>query len=438
MKKYNPFSRYKNVDDDNYLKIRIELLKSDDLPDSFNRTIDTLLQIKNNLLVINKIGRINESGGRTYYLQAVQWLNGEIALSSFVSVPQVINIDDIDESLASLFEQYVHSVLSAFRAEPMYNQVEVTAAVSRATNLQSVEEELERALRTAEAKAGEVSDNTLRDINSTASSVQEIVRRDLEGSTRQLGDYTEQSLARIREDVDIAIGKLQQAVALDDWGVTYDADISDYEQRLNGMKWANGTVSRNLLSLVAHIKKIKWSWRVECRNLLVLPWRILILITKNVSTSLLIFKSKFISYKFQRIAWFSLLGFFVALYVYMTLISTRSADSLSAAIGVDNNWYTRLTIYLPIVIIIGIAYSFAVKNYRIYSNMIDQYRHRRTVAKTSQGIILSLSNTENETIRNEITAAAARALFEHRTTGHLTKKEADSMSPLDFLRVFSK
>ena len=67
--------------------------------------------------------------------------------------------------------------------------------------------------------------------------------------------------------------------------------------------------------------------------------------------------------------------------------------------------------------------------------MLDQYEHRRTVAYTAQGIILSLKETGDTDLRDQVTAAASVALFEHKNTGHLSKKEGESLSILDLLSM---
>ena len=100
-----------------------------------------------------------------------------------------------------------------------------------------------------------------------------------------------------------------------------------------------------------------------------------------------------------------------------------------------NSWLIKIGLWLPMIIILSIGYSFATKNYRIYCNMLDQYKHRRAVARTAQGIILGTSGSEEgNDLRAAMTAAAATALFEHKTTGHLSKKEVESFGLFDVIR----
>ena len=102
-------------------------------------------------------------------------------------------------------------------------------------------------------------------------------------------------------------------------------------------------------------------------------------------------------------------------------------------------WIAKITMWLPVVVILSLAYSFTTKNYRIYANMLDQYKHRRAVAKTAQGIILSIDpNSGDSKLRDAMTASAATALFEHKITGHLSKKEVESLGLLDVLRTVGK
>jgi hypothetical protein len=80
---------------------------------------------------------------------------------------------------------------------------------------------------------------------------------------------------------------------------------------------------------------------------------------------------------------------------------------------------------LSAALLFGVLYASANKNYRIYSNLTDQVKHRSVVAKTIRGIILdeNISDSQKD-YKAELVAVGARAMFELKNTGHLTKKES--------------
>lgn len=90
----------------------------------------------------------------------------------------------------------------------------------------------------------------------------------------------------------------------------------------------------------------------------------------------------------------------------------------------DNLLVAKLSAFLGFVLVPSLGYAAANKNYRIYSNLLEQYRHRATVARTLQGILRSVSEGEdNKDIRQSLAAVAAAAMFELKTVGHLTKHD---------------
>jgi hypothetical protein len=434
----NPFANYPNVNEENFLKVRIERVKNEELPAAFNNAIDVLLQAKRVFEVVNKIGRLPEVGSRSYYLQTVQWLNGEIPLSLFIPVPQINNDrSNIDDSIAMQFEQHVNNLVANIRNDPIYSQVEMMTAVAKVNSTQKIQNREEELLGDFESKAQQVSGL----FDSNLKSSQESVTTAVESRGAQLRDQLDSTLTDSRRQLDqqlqTAISQFQQAQSLDDWGTVYEMATAEYEEKLYGRRWAGGTLGRNITALGEKIKRS----RNRKDRLLYRIRKFVGLCVQNTMSLISISWSKTVSYRTQRNIWFSLLVTFV---VAFTLSSFASATGHTSVFGIplppigngtDTNWYLKFALYLPPVILLGIAYSFAVKNYRIYSNMVDQYRHRRTVAKTSQGIILSTDNAE---VRGQMTAAAALAMFEHRNTGHLTKKEAESMNALDIFKLFNR
>lgn len=433
----DPFKGIANVTEDNFLSIRIESLQKKDLPESFKRGLDNLIQIKRILEVVNKVGRLYEVGARSYMVQAIQWLNGETPITNFISVPQIPELSSIDETIAINFEQFTHSLLQAFRSEPMYSQIETMMAVSAATRSSRSASREKELLDGFEEKALVIVQTKQEDIRTASQQASTAIEQVKSTIDQQLSERQGQINQEMSGQLDAAISRFQQAQALEDWGKVYDADIAEYERRLFGRHFAEGTVARNIGALSG---KIVRSVRRK-DNVFSMAIKMVRLIAKNFSTLFYTIVSRLFSYSAKRTVTFSLLVIFVLGVTIFSLAPSLGITHIGAFkipnIGNPSSaeWYLRLVIYLPPVVLLGLAYSFAVKNYRIYSNILDQYRHRRAVAKTSQGVILSLRPVEDEAVRTQMTSAAALALFEMRNTGHLTKNEAESLSLIDFLKI---
>jgi len=435
----NAFANHPPLDEQNYLKVRFETLRNKGRPESFDRAIDTLVQMRRNLRIIEKIGRIHEVGNRNNFMQTLHWLRGETSLSIFISVPQIANIDSIDDNISSLFEQHIQNLMNNLRSEPIYNQVELAYAIQSTVRPPKVEVAIDESLSEMEDNIRHSIQNAENKISSTATELLNTISQREAEVNNGLNSSLTHAVDNINGEANLAIGKLQQAQALEEWGKTYDSLIEQYEDKLYGRRYARGTFMRNWTSFKNKFSDCRFPMDYFFRFFTTMP-----LILKNITTVVTYTKSKLFSYEMQRAFCFGLIVVFALSYIAISVISQITLDELW---GINLNmfdglfhqgeWYTKITIYLPVAIILGIAYSFAVKNYRIYRNMIDQYYHRRTVARASQGIILSLDGEQNNDVRDKVAASAAQALFEHKNTGHLTKKEAESMSPMDILRIFS-
>lgn len=129
------------------------------------------------------------------------------------------------------------------------------------------------------------------------------------------------------------------------------------------------------------------------------------------------------------------------------LVNVASVYELKDILGVDlsklrpvhndTQLFAKISIYIGLFLIPTLGYSFANKNYRIYSNLLEQYSHREVVARTIQGVLARPRGDEyDEKVRQELANVAAAALFEQKTIGHLSKNEANSASILDIARLF--
>lgn len=433
----DPFKNITNIHEGNFLDIRIEALQRGNFPEAFKRGLDNLIQVKNILSIIAKAGRLNEIGGRIYLLQAVQWLHGETPITNYISVPQISNLESIDESVAAQFEQYSSIMLQNIRNEPIYSQVEMMLAVAAITKSSRAAERETALLNSFEESTSSIVQAKRDELNTNSQQTLALLEQTRASIDQQLNERQNQINQEMSGQLNEAINRFQQAQALEDWGKVYDADIIEYECRLFGRQMSEGTFTRNIHSLRGKIRQSKQ--RKE--RVLTQLFKLARLIFKNTVTLAQISGSRLTSYSAKRTMTFYLLVTLVLIVTFLscapsfgvTQIGTFKLPDMGDPNG--TGWHMRLLIYLPLVILLGLAYSFAVKNYRIYSNMLDQYRHRRAVARTSQGVILSLRPDEDREIRNQMTSAAALALFEMRNTGHLTKKEAESLSLIDLLKI---
>lgn len=438
----NPFTgRLSSIDEVNALDVNVSRLKDESHPAVFNAALDNLSQIRKALRVISKAARLNDVGARVYYTQTVQWLNGQIPLNVWANLPQINNLDQVDTTIADQFNNHIVNFQNTIQNEVLYQQVQTMIALdgalrSRPYDLlrESLVEEIQDAAATEASTTRqavqEVRDNAIGDINNLVASSEASIANSAATATQTLTDD------KIR-----ALSELRQAQVLTDWSSTYEAIIHELEEKIDGRKYYKGVISHNLKSAVVYWKHVRCSWETDVRELPVkMKWggRFIIAFLKNIGSFISISYSKLISYRGQRNISFLLLAAISISFVTLSLLGSLNVEGFAQfKLSGDEFWYRKLTIYLPLIIIFGLGYSFAVKNFRIYSNMIDQYKHRRTVAQTAQGVIISLgesSSPEDKKIRDSMTQVAAQALFEHKVTGHLSKKEAESASLLEILK----
>jgi len=437
----NPFQRTPSVDDSNALGINIATLKNKKRSDVFNDAIDKLVGIRQVLRIIDSTGRLGEVGARTYYTQTLQWLNGQTSLSVWVSLPQISDIDSAAEDIVSLFGAHTTNMQNAFNAEPLYQQVNnlmtFNAAIKKYPYDEIAEVKLEEIAEVVAVQKQELEIST-RSLKEEATQTMNDLAVQLEAN---FGNKVADAVSSFENDKQLAISELRQAVALADWSHTYEKMIEELEEKTDGPKFAEGVIGRNIRSLWSRRHNIQLTTDVSFTGIISVIWAfctLLYVALKNALTCLRVAYKKLTSYRGQRNTAFLLLATVSITFVALSLLGAYGfAGFEQFKISSDEFWYRKLTVYLPIIIILGMGYSFAVKNFRIYSNMLDQYKHRRTVARTAQGVIVSLGQTgdaQDREIRDAMTKVAAQALFEHKATGHLSKKEAESASIFEMLK----
>jgi hypothetical protein len=449
----DPFRNKIPLDESNFLKVVVRHFKDDSHPADFNAAIDVIDQIRDVLQVIQKLGRLPEVGNYTFYMDALRWLHFEMPLSNLVAVPQITTLDSVDPSVANSFKQYCDNLLIQLRSLPIYTAVETSIAASSATISKSARQVAENLVSDKTSELNAAAESTVNDANARMSEQSGALNQTLQGFRDEQTQFLNDARQSITKLTESAISQFQAAQALQRWGDSYDEQIEEYQLRLLGKKWAIGTASRNFNSIKKLYQKHKQAQRTPVNYIFTwLKWNLffavecIFLLFKNAVSVASFWRYKLNSYSGRRTFWFSAIVIFIILFVTVSLLSLAEVKTINGFNvsrftflhnGQQNNnqLYLKLTVYIPIAIILGIAYSFAIKNFRIYSNMLDQYLHRRNVAYTSQGIILSLTGNENADLRDTVTAAAATALFEQKNTGHLTKNETESLNPLDFLKL---
>lgn len=441
MTNIDPFRRYNPITDDNVLKIKVISLKSEQLQNDFNTGIDLLSDVRDTLTTIQNIGRINELGQLPYYIDAMRWLHLESPLANFIGVPQISNYSDIDASIANQFKQYVEAFRSQLRNNPIYTAVEASRAAFHHTISRQAQAQIEKLEDDAEAtllaSSQAAANNLAQQVGSLTSGINDASVQ-AQNTLQQLLSSASET---IKTETNVSTSSIRTAQSLERWGESYDASIEEYRLRLFGKQWGNSTIKRNYDSW--HKLRLEELAKHEIRaaKIYYVSNTTMIVAIKNLLNATTFLLSKTRTYRGKRSIWFTALALFAILFFLMSIVEILGLKNIfghdiSKNIpGPNQPWYARYTLYLPIALILGIAYSFSIKNYRIYSNMLDQYEHRRTVAYTAQGIILSLKDTQDQGLRDEVTTAAAKALFEHKNTGHLTKSESESLNVLDLLKT---
>jgi hypothetical protein len=218
------------------------------------------------------------------------------------------------------------------------------------------------------------------------------------------------------------LSQVTSARAMNGWSDYYSNIVNECRIKLYGkMSLCQNVLSRNWSSykrIRYHnsdpdvVKKESYGYWRNSITLLKLAW------------------SKVLSYRTQRTIWFLLIVSLVTLNILSQLFDWKV---LQPEIN-SGAWYEKYILYIPILLVFGMAYSFAIKNYRIYSNRLEQYEHRAAVAATTRDIITSLPDEKDQDIRKSMAAVAAVALFEHKSTGHLTKREAETTGLLEIAK----
>ncbi|HEU5121449.1 MAG TPA: hypothetical protein VFT59_01275 [Candidatus Saccharimonadales bacterium] len=440
----NIFEDGRNIDESNFLEYDVSRLLRQGQDTFFENGINNLNDIRQTLIIAKKIGRLESIGNRAYFIEALRWLKGEIALTNWHHVPQSDITQILPQTITEAFNLHTQQLLQNLQAESLYTSIELALKVTPIVKNTPVTKRVEESLNNAKTVLDDTASRHVSDMESRASQANNNIQNTLNSTQNNVIQAIESAKNSAYSEIDArvlnAASQLKQAVALKDWGEVYDSDIDELQQKLYGKKMS-GLVRRNMSTLYRKFEKLKkdrtsYKKKDWVRFFVKGCW----LLTKNVWSFLGMITSKLTSLAWRRTYSFLVLAIVACVVVVVPLLALLGVVHTKLFDPADPQlWLTKLLLWLPAIVVASVSYSFVTKNYRIYCNMLDQYRHRRAVAKTAQGIILNVgSSTENEAVRNAMTVAAATALFEHKITGHLSKKEVESLGLLDVLKTLGK
>lgn len=223
----NPFTRYKEVNDQNYLRISVvNFLELQGKPEPFYDAISELVHIREGLRVAEQGGLLSQISGKEFYKLAIQWLNLNLPITQGVAVSEITNYDDINDAIANSFLQYVQWLKNNYLANnSLYQQIQAQIGVQKVQRLQKldlaveqVEKDFRESLQKSQEELSRASDRQQESLNTSL--------------TNQFNSQKEQ----ITQARDEALNSIQQAQALEAWKDYYQENVELYERQLCGRK----------------------------------------------------------------------------------------------------------------------------------------------------------------------------------------------------------
>jgi len=382
-----------NIDESNYLKVDYRAIGKESGNAEFEAGIQSLWSTREAIAEIVDLGLL-ERGAQpisSYYLEVVRWLKGQAATANWVSIPPFGQSDraaEMSQFVSSWLPNYLNTFFANTLAASFYAE---TAKARRHLTSKSIVQQIEDETEAAVEK-----------INNSQSAASEQLKQSTDATISQIDSKAEsvgQFVAEQKEELDKTVA-LQ---SLTTWAKFYTKRVKEYEALLNGpkplspdkpangwlMSWQNG-----------------WFWSIKYS--VVAQW--------------------LRSLKARRIFWFALLAVMILVFVAINtgFIHLRLDNEIRKQ--VNNPILYRIGVSAPLLLIPSLGYAFSNKNYRIYANLLEQYRHREVVAETLTGIIATLGNDpSNADIRQQLTTVGAQAIFEQKNIGHLSKQDNGGM-----------
>lgn len=330
-----------------------------------------------------------------YFIEAVNWFQGKVATVNFIGIPQQGGIETITQDAINQFkDSWLPNFESNLNNDPtfvMYEQVK-KQVTSQIENLGSIkaDKQLQTVLNTFEAK--------------------------VDKREKSFTDF-------LNEKETETIEKIRRAKALETWVTYYSLIEKDYTILIEGSHRLKFRSVKEKHKDAPDFKK----WRLPIYMVRLVP-------EENCSEK---------GFKFgearKRAIWFWVLAISVLIPACMGIffgdklpggaINPFYIDVNDDNLNLGTELYQKLK-YLPLVLVPLFGYSFTNKNFRIFSNLREQYRHRKTVSITLEGIIAGIDkNDKNTDIRVKLVEIGAKAMFDLKTIGHLTKRDSES-SPM--------
>jgi len=88
------------------------------------------------------------------------------------------------------------------------------------------------------------------------------------------------------------------------------------------------------------------------------------------------------------------------------------------------------TRFVPVLLVATIGFTFASRNYKINSHLLEQYKHRYVVAKTMNNL-MTLDNLKDERITIDLIQLGSKILFEFKNSGYMNKDDKELMNYKD-------
>lgn len=425
----DPLYRYSSIDETNFLKPKIENFLEKESPTAFHSAISTLVRTRDVLRVAESIGRLGEIANTTYFEQAIQWLNGQSSINHWANIQQIASYDDITDDIANNFNSYVSNACSNITNQPLFQQIQIMQGVIDNDIISNVREKIKEPLE----------DEFNRILVDSRTAVIEKLDESHTQKEANLNTLFQGQVEEIRKTGQDAVATFEGARALANWSTFYAQRVEVYKNAVYGKTWPQDALTNKIKSFKNYRKSLPIKERI---------WTVLQVrhgLWRCIRKSLSIFVSKLNSYSGKRFLWFMALTAGVLLFIYVNLLSIYGTNQTFLGFELnklkpqhqDTQLFAKIAVYLAVLLIPTLGYSFANKNYRIYSNLLEQYRHREVVAETIQGILAKPRGDDaDEAVRKELANVASTALFEQKTVGHLSKNEGNSVSLLDIARIF--
>ena len=399
----DPFKGLANVNADNALNVRLENLRNiPEIDSGFIAGLEKLITVRNTFLIAKESGFLEQISFWPHFQMILQWLNGEIDTMPYQSAPKIQNYSEIDGEKSTIFLNNVTNLETNCLSTQQYQLAVTIIGAIIAQKRINTEPNFAALIENQEAR-----------LESQRLEFTESLKNQADETSKDISLKTTSSLKEIETEAESKLSSIQQANALEEWQGHYDELL--------------GKVTvKDKARIVLEFEKNDSRWtRIGKFGLGVLP-----------NTAMRLVNS--LSYLFRRllpvtpgyIGMADQYRLWKNVWLFMLFASEATLTFIFTQVW-HWNYKDRLAeilaYKLSVAILLGVLYASANKNYRIYANLSDQVKHRSVVAKTIRGIILdqTISDTQKD-YKAELVAIGARAMFELKTIGHLSKKESSS------------